>query len=205
MTYPRRYIPIEEKIAYHEAGHSVMAVHTGSRVASASIERRPGTGGRVSQTVAFTPIADDDIETELAEVTPSNRAAARKQVMMLFAGRLAEQHLLVLDGRLKRPEYDFLRWYYSGGRSDILEAAGLCKYFCAPGVAPEAYEQKLHDLTYRRLTHPRLWFAVTSVASVLRREITLDGERVTEIVRTAMRHAKRRPITAVRLKREKAA
>lgn len=74
-------VPEREFLAFHEAGHAVMATILGRPIRRASIRRKHGLSGHVDFEHALSPFL---------KITVEHRALIEADVLVLLAGRAAE-------------------------------------------------------------------------------------------------------------------
>jgi ATP-dependent Zn protease len=154
---------MESLIAYHEAGHAVIACWLGGEVLSVTIDPDRDDG----------PRRDGDVSIRWHARGLSRRELCERELMAVLAGPVAEMvHAEVRLTVDSRPEWA-VDWQIAS------EIAGT---FVS---VPRQREALLHELT-RRMFHlvssDECWQAIAEVADQLVAHETLDGEEVQECV-----------------------
>jgi hypothetical protein len=152
-----------ELIAYHEAGHALMALLLGGEVRVVTIEPDRDDG----------PERQGDTQVLWRRSTDGEKEFARKNVQVSLAGPVAE---MIYTGEPYHP--GFVAEWAADWREAWDAAAGL-----------EAHERKrlkyLEDVSirlYRRFQEEDHWAAIAALADNLLAHETLEWEQVEEIV-----------------------
>jgi hypothetical protein len=151
-------------VAYHEAGHALMAVILGGEVRQVTIEPADDDG----------PPREGDTQVVWRGYRDAPREFAQTAVQVCLAGPVAE---MIYSGDSYHPG---LVAAWAGDWQDAWEAA-------APLHADErkrlAYLEQVSIRLYRQLSQDDVWAALAAVADHLLAHETLEGEQVEEIVR----------------------
>ena len=131
-----RRIPRLERIAYHEAGHAVLAVLRGRSFGDVSIEPSGGVAGRVDG-FALT----EDEQNEIARTRRRLERHVRSEIMIYYAGHLAES---IRIGKVT------LR----GAEADLAQAEQMAKRLYADEGTRGAFVLWLWHLTREALEVP---------------------------------------------------
>jgi Bacterial RNA polymerase, alpha chain C terminal domain len=163
-------VPAREFLAFHEAGHAVMAFILGRPIHRASIRRKHGLSGYVDYEHALSPFM---------EVTEEHRPLIESDVLVLLAGRAAE-----CERTLGSPP--------SHAGLDRQNARALL------GILEDCDEVAASWMRYLLVRAQSIlqeeWPLVYSVARALMREEELDGNGVARAVAEArQRMATREP------------
>lgn len=152
-----------ELVAYHEAGHALMALLLGGQVQQVTIEPDNDDG----------PDRYGDTQVLWRRAKFSDKEFAEMAVQVCLAGPVAE---MIYSGEPYHPGF-VAEW--AGDWRDAWEAA-------APLHADERKRLKyLEDVSIRlhhRLKEDDLWAAIASLADNLLAHETLEAEQVEEIV-----------------------
>ena len=152
-----------EIIAYHEAGHALMAVLLGGEVRLVTIEPDNDDG----------PDRQGDTEVLWRRVPEGDKEFAKKAVQVCLAGPVAE---MIYSGEPYHPGF-VAEW--AADWREAWEAA-------IPLHADERKRLKyLEDVSirlYHRLKEEDLWSALASLADHLLAHESLEGDQVQEIV-----------------------
>jgi hypothetical protein len=157
----------QERTAYHEAGHAVMAYLEQIAISHASIIENEESFGRVVLKSVVGPSFEFDLSWR-------NRKSIEKHCKVYLAGSIAE--------RLARG-----RANWRGAHGDRSALANLIQYVYAQEEVVKAYVDYLSALTASELKNERTWRAVTAVAKELLERGRLGGRTVRRIVREALR------------------
>lgn len=157
----------EEKTAYHEAGHVVVAYLKRRKFTSVSINAHGDSYGRVlfSELSSFEHINSCD---------PKTLKLIETNISILYAGPLA---VWFLTGK-----YDF-----EGAGSDFALADMLVHYAAETIDEAEAYLSLVKARTTNLLWWPNNWYAVEKLAQELRSKRNIGYRRAREIVGTAVK------------------
>lgn len=154
---------MSDTIAYHEAGHAVMARLCGAEVRLVTIEPDRDDG----------PERQGDTQVVWRRAHAADRAHAKRAVQVALAGPVAE---MIYSGE---PYHPSLVAEWAADWREAWEAAALLH-------RDERVRLKyLEDVSielYHRLRDDELWAALASLADHLLAHDTLDGEQVEEIV-----------------------
>jgi hypothetical protein len=155
--------PMAELIAYHEAGHALMALLLGGEVRTVTIEPDRDDG----------PDRQGDTQVLWRRAGTSDREFAKKAVQVSLAGPVAE---MIYSGDPYHPGL-VAEW-----AADWREA-----WAAAAGLHPDerqrlAYLEQVSIRLYHQLKHDDAWAALAALADHLLAHETLEGEQVAEIV-----------------------
>jgi hypothetical protein len=152
-----------EFIAYHEAGHALMAILLGGEVRVVTIEPDNDEG----------PARQGDTQVLWRRSGISDKEFAKKAVQVSLAGPVAE---MIYSGA---PYHPGLVAEWAADWREAWEAA-------VPLHADERlrlkYLEQVSIQLYHRLKRDDLWAALASLADNLLAHETLEGEQVEEIV-----------------------
>jgi len=150
----------DEAVAYHEAGHAVIAWHEGIGLRSASIIPVGTTGGRIIHYPMF--------QTINPEVDTGRRSRDRveKSVRISLAGSIAQRKF---NSRTYRRFHD---------EEDLQYAVDLLARIVGSDEALNAYFKLLYIQTRDILNNPDTWAAVESVAAALLHYRVLRGPEI---------------------------
>jgi hypothetical protein len=153
-------------IAYHEAGHAVIAMVEGRRFIRISIIPADGVLGRVR----FAPLPrwfkPDGV------IDGRHRLFIEREVLIDLAGDAA---LLRFKGRRD----------WRGSRSDIESAVGLAmRLFC--GRVLDSYMVFMRDLAMEMVAMPKNWTQIEALAATLLAEKELSEDRAHEVCMEAL-------------------
>jgi ATP-dependent Zn protease len=152
-----------ELIAYHEAGHALMALLLGGKVRLVTIEPDNDDG----------PDRQGDTQVLWRRSADSDKAFAQKAVQVSLAGPVAE---MIYSGD---PYHPGLVAEWAADWREAWEAAVLLH----PGERQRlAYLEQVSIQLYHRLREDDLWAALAALADHLLAHETLEGEQVEEIV-----------------------
>lgn len=155
-------------VAYHEAGHAVMAWSYGTELYAATVNGDEGT------TDHGNPLFGVDIEW--SEPDPAERLTARdlaeQAIRCSLAGDVAQE-----IGMGARPDP-------AGGEDDRLRAWEILGHLVGSTEELEAYANLLEIQARQRLR--RLWPAVEALAGELVRAGEVDGARARELCEVAI-------------------
>jgi hypothetical protein len=154
---------MSEIIAYHEAGHALMALLLGGEVRLVTIEPNDDDG----------PDRQGDTQVLWRRSGASDKDFARKAVQVSLAGPVAE---MIYSGDPYHPGL-IAEW-----AADWHEA-----WNCAILLHPDerqrlVYLEQVSIQLYHRLREDDLWAALASLADHLLAHESLEGEQVEEIV-----------------------
>lgn len=152
-----------ELIAYHEAGHALVALLVGGEVQVVTIEPDFDDG----------PQRDGDTQVLWRRSAMGNREFAQAALQVSLGGPVAE---MIYSGD---PYHPGLVAEWAADWRDAWDAA-------RPIVADErqrlAYLEQVSVALYRRLKAEPLWSALAALADHLLAHETLDGDQVASIV-----------------------
>lgn len=152
-----------ELIAYHEAGHALMAVLQGGQVRLVTIEPDNDDG----------PDRQGDTQVLWHRSGMSDKEFAKKTVQVSLAGPVAE---MIYSGNPYHPGL-VAEW-----AADWREAWEAAVPLHADERARLKYLEQVSIQLYHRLKKDDLWAALASLADHLLAHETLEGEQVEEIV-----------------------
>lgn len=153
-----------ETVAYHEAGHALMAVSMGAKVLSVTIEPEEDDGPRRS--------GDTAIEWRMTGLSP--REFAERAIRVALAGPVAE---MLYTGE---PYHPGLVAEWQADWSDAWEHAALVHWDAKPRMA---WLEELSIVIYKRFDSEPTWSALADLADNLLAHETLESEVVHGIVR----------------------
>lgn len=154
-----------EQVAYHEAGHAVMAIREGLQVEFVAVYEEPRLKG-VCRPVDRTEILLRDPRT-LAKGVAAGKVSNKEiagMILTLLAGGLAEQR--------------FLGSAEDGGGKDLQVARTLTLAFADTAAARFELLAWLAVLVKQDLAEPSVWHQVQRVAAALLERRTLTDEQV---------------------------
>lgn len=150
----------QEAVAYHEAGHAVMAYHRQRGMKYATIEAAERGGGHLQHTK--TPGFRPDRKNQDARI--------KDEILILLAGPQAE--------RKKRG-----RWNHKGAAADGHTAVDLALYVCVDGEEATAYLQWLQIICQRLVGF--YWHEIDALAAQLLVHKRLEVRRIRAIIKAA--------------------
>ena len=156
-----------EAIAYHEAGHAVMAFITRRRILVVSINPTEGTLGHI-RTAKLGEKTCNEIETR-SEFDLKIRARVEAEIMGIYAGPIAQS--LFQGGRINMRD----------AASDFDNLADLLMHVCDPDEEAQAYGEWLSQRTKRLLKQPFHWAAVETLARELLQRRHIGGRKARQI------------------------
>jgi len=152
-----------ELIAYHEAGHALIALLLGGKVKQVTIEPDNDDG----------PDRQGDTQVLWRRSADSEKEFANKAVQVSLAGPVAE---MIYSGDPYHPGF-VAEW--AADWHEAWEAAVLLH----PNERQRlAYLEQISIQLYHRLKEDDLWAVLASLADNLLAHETLEGEQVEEIV-----------------------
>jgi ATP-dependent Zn protease len=154
-----------ELIAYHEAGHTLVACLLGGRVRQVTIEPDRDDG----------PQRQGDTQVIWRRTGISEKDYAVKAVQVSLAGPVAE---MIYSGDPYHPGL------ISEWAADWREAWSSAEILHADDRQRLAYLESVSIQLYHELNEDPLWAALAALADDLLAHETLDGEQVEEIVGT---------------------
>jgi hypothetical protein len=167
-----------ECIAYHEAGHAVVAVALGRAVNRVSIipdEERDTLGHCANRKMPFFhPDYDYDRKT---------RALAEREILIYIAGGIAEARV---RGRHN----------HVGARADIGMAMDMAARMSGDTEEASAYLAWLHARAKNLVAVPWHWRAVEKVAAVLLARQRISGQAVRRLFQEALDEERSEPDAA---------
>ena len=169
-----------KRIAYHEAGHAVMAYWLRRRIRQVTVIPDPDRGslGHLEKGKGQHLSA---LEWVGANSPIKLRVGAEREAMISFAGLAAEQILLGSTRHYRQSGSDFayatqcLSYLtdYDGGRNDTDEL--------------DAYSKWLYERTRATLTVSYLWQAVEALANELLARKHVGGKEARQIIKEAIK------------------
>ena len=155
---------MQELIAYHEAGHALMALLLGGKVKQVTIEPDNDDG----------PDRHGDTQVIWRRAGISEKEFAKKAVQVSLAGPVAE---MIYSGD---PYHPGLVAEWAADWQAAWQAAVL---LCPRERQRLNYLEQVAVALYHRLRDDDLWPALAALADNLLAHETLEGEQVEEIVR----------------------
>ena len=152
-----------ELIAYHEAGHALMAVLLGGKVKQVTIEPDNDDG----------PDRQGDTQVVWRRAGTSDKEFAKIAVQVSLAGPVAE---MIYSGDPYHPGL-VAEW-----AADWREAWDVAVPLYADERQRLEYLENVSIQLYHRLKEDELWAALAALADNLLAHETLEGEQVEEIV-----------------------
>ena len=155
---------MSDLIAYHEAGHALMALLLGGEVRQVTIEPDNDDG----------PLRQGDTQVLWRRSRMSEREFAAISVQVSLAGPVAE---MLYTGD---PFHPALVAEWAEDWREAWEAASLLQPLKRPRLK---YLEQASIALHRQLDEEALWAALAALADHLLAHATLDAEQVEEIVR----------------------
>ena len=152
-----------EIIAYHEAGHALIAILLGAEVRQVTIEPDNDDG----------PARQGDTQVVWRRSTLSDKAFAERAIQVCLAGPVAE---MIYSGD---PYHPGLVAEWSADWQDAWQAATILHPHEQKRLA---YLERISIQLYHQLKSDNLWPALASLADELLAHETLESEQVEEIV-----------------------
>jgi hypothetical protein len=173
-----------EVVAYHEAGHAVVAWRLGVGIRRASIvpEEQDGSAGHVLNRKL---LRQSSYDIELADRFSPSRLQAEKRVMVSMAGELAQRRFR---------QHSVRAYHVSSDREHIIDI--LTRYAACPGPG-EPIDITTHYNLLREWTNAMLendWYLVEAFADALIERRTLSSSEVRETLLAAMDKKFNRPV-----------
>lgn len=157
--------PLDLAVAFHEAGHAVVAIALGRPVERVSIQANQLRLGQCKLKQGVHGPLKDAVETEILILYGGVGAEAR------HSGEYAWEAASEDMSQIRR-----LMQSRSGGPRQI-----------------KRYERRLLDKVEHLLDQPGVWTAIERVAAELIRSTTMSGRAVRHLYDQAVAHAKRNP------------
>ena len=155
-----------EEVAYHEAGHAVMAYFLGVRVLSASIQPEEGISeGHVLFPGVPTWVENNDSPRAYRWLEYSVRVAMAGPVAYRIHTGTHSEHAASSDSR---------------------QAVDLAYHACGSTRQVEAWLHWLHVVVEEYLSSPMRWKAVEAVAAALLKHKRLSGRRLRKIIQESL-------------------
>lgn len=154
---------MSELIAYHEAGHALMARLLGGRVTQVTIEPDDDDG----------PLRSGDTQVVWRRSGMSEKAFAQLAIQVSLAGPVAE---MIYSGN---PFHPGLVAEWAADWRDAWEYAALLHPLERPRLD---YLERVSIQLYHRMNGDDLWSALAALADHLLAHETLDREQVAEIL-----------------------
>lgn len=154
----------EEEIAYHEAGHAVVAVWLGAELLHATLEPDWDDG----------PARDGDVAVRWHHHGFSQRELLEREVLACLAGPAAEMVYRGEHLRITKMQQWAADWQFADElTSRLIPNAAKRQLFL------ESVVERLVEL----FDQPSFWMAIAETAEQLSAHQTIEGEVVVEIVR----------------------
>jgi hypothetical protein len=161
-------------VAYHEAGHAVVAYDQGVRVHGISIVPDEGRMGHIAiDTLLLNRLAP----TFRFNKGARNRFTMERHVMVLQGGHAAVHHL--------DPSKTIPAKTVNGEGSDQNIAMNLIKAFAAGDLEAEKYYQWLDARTEGIMANPMRWFQVRILAKALLEQEQMGARKIRMIIKEA--------------------
>ncbi len=154
---------MSELVAYHEAGHVLIAVLLGARIRSVTIEPDRDDG----------PQRYGDTQVLWPRGRCSAREQAEKDVQVALAGAVAE---MIHSGNPFHPGF-VAEW-----AADWQAAWVAAATFIADDIKRLRYLEQVSLQLHKQLSRDDLWAALAAVVDHLLAHDTLEGEQVEEIL-----------------------
>lgn len=154
---------MSELIAYHEAGHALLAALLGAEVRQVTIEPDNDDG----------PQREGDTQVVWRRSKMSEREFARRAVQVCLAGPVAE---MLYSGDPYHPGL-VAEW-----AADWRDAWNVAAVLHPAERQRLAYLEQISIELYHQLREDRLWAALAELADNLLAHETIDGEQVREII-----------------------
>lgn len=161
-----KLIMVDQKImaiAYHEAGHTVMAKLNRIRLKSISIVPDEKSLGRVIHAPIWNGTTPD------YDVSRESEMKMQRRVKTLFAGRLAEQ--------LYEEQKGLTHQNLDSDTQDNEQALQFVSYFCGTDDEVDAYLKLLHIRTRNEITEEYTWNALEKLAQRLFKKKTISANQ----------------------------
>ena len=155
---------MSEIIAYHEAGHALLAVLLGGAVRLATIEPYRDDG----------PVRQGDTQIIWRRMPGDDREYAKTGVHVCLAGPVAE---MIYSGEPYHPGF-VAEW-----ADDWKTAWDLAGALHVDERKRLNYLEEVTARLYRQLEQENVWAALAAIADNLLAHETLEGEQIEEIVR----------------------
>lgn len=157
------HVAVSEIVAYHEAGHALVAYLLGGRVRHVTIEPDHDDG----------PRRDGDTQVVWRRPSLSDKEFSRKSVHVHLAGPVAE---MIYSGEPYHPAF-VAAW--SADWDGAYAAAALLH---ANPQRRLKYLNHVSELLHQQLQADELWMAVAALADSLLAHETLEQEQVEEVL-----------------------
>lgn len=168
----RRSMQAKTSVAYHEAGHAVMAYEQRLRIREVSILPEATSAGHVDRIAAIIGERPD-----IGRVTDRVRMKVERDVLVALAGATAQ--------RIRNPR-SVRAWH---GESDRAVAEGLLAHISPDFEELVAYLNLLDIRARVQLEHFLTWPAVEALAAALLERKVLTGTEARRVIRDAKRAA----------------
>lgn len=156
-------IAVPELVAYHEAGHALMAYLLGGQVRQVTIEPDHDDG----------PRRDGDTQVVWRRPALGDKEFAKKSIQVHLAGPVAE---MIYSGEPYHPAF-VAEW--AADWDGATQAAALLH---ADEVKRLQYLEQVSRRLYQQLQDDELWMALAALADSLLAHETLDQEQVEEVL-----------------------
>ncbi|MFO1353032.1 MAG: hypothetical protein U1F68_21090 [Gammaproteobacteria bacterium] len=173
------------ELCHHEAGHAVAAYVLGARVERVTLapDDEPQAAGLVQHANL---LRGSDYPHDRCRRT---RVLVERAAMIALGGVVAEKlyeaQWLYGDRLAAWAPFDLERYAHSP--SDLVTIIGYLSRYQPPRVALLAYLAAIEDRARVLLAHPRVWPAVTGLASALLIHEQLDGARARAFIHSFLK------------------
>ena len=156
-----------ESIAYHEAGHAVVAWRVGVEAKSLSIISEPGSKGRYIHKPYFTDITPE------YDTSPRAERRLKNMVLVCFAGEIAQRR------------FNSGEWRDYHGERDFDQAVDLLNYLAGSEDDLQAHINAIHLQAQQMVEDPSVWLCIGALAAALLEHGELSGTETVRIIRDA--------------------
>lgn len=152
-----------EAVAYHEAGHAVMAIRLGGEIVSVTVDPDRDDG----------PARTGDARTRWRRPAPDRAAAAERDLLVAIAGPVAEMHY-----RGETPHPAVVAEWSADWATAVAAAEGLGLTAAKRDALLTRVVAEVHGV----FGEDRLWSATAAVADLLLAHETLEDDDVRDAV-----------------------
>ena len=156
-----------ESIAYHEAGHAVVAWRVGVKAKSLSIIPEPGSKGRYIHKPYFT------------DINPEYDTSPRAE------RRLKNMALVCLAGEIAQRRFNSGEWRHYHGERDFEQASDLLHYLAGSEDDWQAHVNAIHLQAQQMVKDRSVWLCIGDLAAALLEHRELSGTETVRIIRAA--------------------